>query len=80
MSDAHTRALVIDQLRPAIASAIQHHPQRRAHVVRILQTCLNYDGGVRELLSLVHEMEQETSLALRRLMATVDRWLPDGYR
>jgi len=56
MIDAHTRALVIDQLRPAIASAIQHHPDAAAQSYAFSQTCLNYDGGVRELLSLLHEM------------------------
>jgi hypothetical protein len=76
MVNAQSRALIVDRLRPAIAGAIQYHPQRRAHVVCILQTCMNYDGGVHELLALIRDMEQDGSRALQHLLAIVDRLLP----
>jgi hypothetical protein len=76
MLNTQTRSMVVDQLRPDISSAIQHHHQRRAHVASILRTCLDYDGGVAELLALIGAVEQARSLPFQRLIATLDRLLP----
>lgn len=76
MVNTQTRAMVVDQLRPDISSAIQYHPQRRVHVAAILRTCLDYGGGVAELVSLLRVMEQDASLPLQRLVGTLDRLLP----
>jgi hypothetical protein len=71
-----TRALVVGQLRPAIAGAIRNHPARHAHVIGILQACLNYDDGVTELLALIRNMENEDSPTVRHLLATAAAVLP----
>jgi hypothetical protein len=71
----YVRQLIVERLRPEIAVAIQHFPDRHTHVVEILRKCMNYDGGVTELLSLIWEMDK-SSMAWRQLMATVHRLLP----
>jgi hypothetical protein len=76
MLNNQTRSMIVDQLRPDISSAIPHHHQRRADVASILRTCLDYDGGVAELLALIGAVEQSSSLPLRRLVATLDRLPP----
>lgn len=76
LRDEYSRALVIDQLRPAISGSISHHPQRRAHLLNILRGCLNYEGGLRELLAVVTLFEQEGSLTVRRLAELLDEPWP----
>lgn len=71
----YSRHLIVERLRPEISTAIQYIPERRAHVVEILRKCMNYDGGVAELLSLVRDMDAN-SPAWRQLTATVNRLLP----
>ncbi len=71
----YSRQLIVERLRPEIAVTIQNFPERHTHVVEILRKCMNYDGGVTELLSLIHEMD-ETSVAWRQLATTVNRFLP----
>lgn len=68
MNTENDRALLIKQLRPAIAGAIRYHPQRRAHVMSILHTCRDYDGGVDELLTAILKIERDGSLAVQRLV------------
>ena len=76
MVNTQTRSMVVDQLRPDISSAIQYHHQRRVHVASIFRTCLDYEGGVAELVGLIAKVEQARSLQLQRLLATLDRVLP----
>lgn len=68
LRNEHTRSLVVEQLPPAIAGAIRYFPQRRAHVISILRTCLDYEGGVRELLAAISDQEQNGSAPLNRLI------------
>jgi Effector-associated domain 2/TIR domain len=75
--DDNTRTLMVGRLRDDIAVAIRHYPERRAHIVEILDKCLKYDGGVTELLSLIRDLDQGATLAWHRLVATVDG-LPPG--
>jgi len=69
LSNEHTRSLVVEQLRPAIAGSIRYFPQRRMHLISILRTCLDYRDGVRELLAAIAVQEQDGSLPLDRLIA-----------
>jgi hypothetical protein len=72
-----TRTLLVSQLRPTISGAIRHYPQRRAHVMSIVQTCLNYEGGVAELVAAIANFEREDSLPFQHLLAILDRMFPE---
>lgn len=52
-----TRSQLVNLLSPTISGAIPHYSQRRAHVMGILTTCLNYEHGLDELLSLTAGFE-----------------------
>jgi hypothetical protein len=64
------RRLLMDHLRPDMASAVPYFPQSRHHVFSLVRTCMNYPGGVDELLSVVRMLEGE-STPVRRLNETV---------
>jgi hypothetical protein len=68
MRTENSRLLLIEGLRPAIAGAVRHFPHRRAHTVSILRTCLDYVGGLPELLDAVSAMEQAGSVPVQRLV------------
>jgi hypothetical protein len=64
------RRLLIDHLRPEMANAVPYFSQSRHHVFSLVRTCMNYPGGVEELLSTIHLLEGE-STPVRRLDETV---------
>jgi effector-associated domain 2 (EAD2)-containing protein/TIR domain-containing protein len=74
-----TRALLVSQLRPAIAGNVRYSSQRRIHAMNIVRTCLDYEGGVAEMISTIREIEGPESIALQRL-AAVARDLPPELR
>jgi hypothetical protein len=73
-----TRSLLISQLRPAISGAIPHYPQRRAHIMGILTTCLNYEQGLPDLITALRHIEQPDSLPFQRLLQTLTHLLPEA--
>jgi hypothetical protein len=73
----HTRVLLISRLRPAISGAIPHYAQRRPHVIGILTTCLNYRGGLADLVAAIESIEQADSIPYQRLLATLSRLLSE---
>lgn len=75
LADQGTRDLVIGQLPQAISGAVRHHAQRRLQIMEILRTCLDYPGGVEQLLVILSELEGE-SVPLGRLVETVREVLP----
>lgn len=77
MATDDTRSLLVTQLRPTISGAIRHYPLRRAHVMGILNTCLNYEHGMADLVAAIANFEQADSLPFQRLLATLRRLLPD---
>jgi hypothetical protein len=72
-----TRALLVSQLRPTISGAIRHYPQRRAHVMSIVMTCLNYEDGMTELVAAIANFEREDSLPFQKVIAVFNRHLPE---
>jgi Effector-associated domain 2 len=68
------RRLVIDHLRPEIGNAIPYFSQSRHHVFSLVRTCMNYPGGVEELLAVVRLLEGE-STPVRQLDATIAQLL-----
>jgi hypothetical protein len=67
-----SRRMLLEQLRPEIANAVPYSPQSRHHVLGLVTTCMNYQGGLDELLELVRELEGE-SMPVRQLDETVAR-------
>jgi hypothetical protein len=66
MRQEDSRFLVVDEL--SFAGAVGHFTRRRAHVISILRTCLDFDNGVLELVSVITNHEPSGSLPLRRLL------------
>lgn len=64
------RRLVMDQLRPEMANAVPYFAQSRLHILSLLRTCMNYPGGVEELLTAVRLVEGN-STPIRLLDETV---------
>jgi hypothetical protein len=73
-----TRTLLLSHLRPTISGAIPHYVQRRAHVMGILTTCLNYENGLADLVAAIGSIEQTDSIPYQRLLATLGRLLPEA--
>jgi hypothetical protein len=73
-----TRTLLISQLRPTISGAIRHYPQRRAHVMGILNTCMNYEQGIADLIAAMRNIEQSGSLPMQRFIEATARLLPEA--
>ncbi|WP_246257620.1 effector-associated domain 2-containing protein [Amycolatopsis anabasis] len=71
-----SRRALIRLLRPAVSGAIREHPGRRMHVMEMLNTCLDYDGGLAELVGLITRIEGEESLPVRRLIKTISQVYP----
>lgn len=65
-----SRQLVIAQLRPEMANAVPYFAQGRLHLLSLIKTCMNYPGGVEELVSAVRLVEGP-SIQGRQLDETV---------
>jgi hypothetical protein len=65
-----SRRLLMDHLRSDMANAVPYFAQSRHHVFSLVRTCMNYPGGVEELLSAVRLLEGESAPVLR-LDATI---------
>lgn len=70
------RAIVLSMLRPAIAGAIRYSPQRRLHTMNIVRTCLDYEGGLAEMLTAIRQIEGE-SIPARQLTAIAQELPPE---
>ena len=66
MRSEHTRSLVVEQLR--FGGTIPYFPNRRAHVTSILRTCLDFEGGIDELMLAIMDHEPSDSLPLARAL------------
>ena len=60
MRDAESRRQIVDALRPAIAGNVPHHSTRTVHIFGILRTCLDYPGGLTELVAVVKTFADES--------------------
>jgi hypothetical protein len=75
MLNDDTRSAVVGRLEPDISRAVRHFPARRAHVMSIVRTCLDHDGGLAGLLAVLRDIEGD-SMAWRRLAAVASRYVP----
>ncbi len=64
------RRLLLDQLRPQLANAVPYCPQARLHVFALLHTCMDYEHGLDELLTVVRQLEGD-SIPAKQLDETV---------
>ena len=69
MADGTTRQSVVEQLRPAIAGSVPRNAASRIDVMNILSTCLDYAGGLEELLLVLRFFEADQSLPMRAVEA-----------
>lgn len=65
MLDDEERRLVVSRLRPEIAQSVRYRARARLHVIEIVRTCLDYEGGLPELLRALRELEGD-SFPVRR--------------
>lgn len=70
------RRTVLDLLPTAISGAVPSHPRTRLHVFNLVRTCLDYEGGLADLLRVLRDLEGN-SLPMRRVAATARTWLVD---
>lgn len=67
MQGEHTRSLVVEQLR--FSGSVRYFANRRAHVISILRTCLDFEDGVVQLVTAISGQEPSGSAPLNRLLA-----------
>lgn len=67
MQGEHSRSQVVDQLR--FAGMVRYFASRRAHITSILRTCMDFEDGVRELVTIISEQESGDSIPLKRLLS-----------
>lgn len=60
IADRARRATVIEQLRAEIKTNISHHSVDNTHVFNMLNTCLQYAGGIQELREILEFFEGES--------------------
>ncbi|MEU9016256.1 hypothetical protein [Actinomadura sp. NPDC048394] len=78
MRNERGRERLVGALSPAIAGVIPRAPEAKADLFAILQTCLDYPGGLQQFLQAVRGFVGE-SMAVRRLERTTARLLlPPG--
>jgi hypothetical protein len=65
VSDEPGRRLLLQRMRREIAQAVPHHQGARLHVIALVRTCLDYDGGLDDLLRVLRELEGD-SIRVRR--------------
>jgi hypothetical protein len=73
-----TRSQLLNLLSPTISGAIPHYSQRRPHVVGILTTCLNYEHGLAEFLTIIASFEGDSHPFRRLLDILLRHHLPDA--
>lgn len=67
--DEPGRRMVLSRLRREIAEAVPHHQRARLHVIELVRTCRDYDGGLDDLLRVLRELEGESNPVRRSAQA-----------
>jgi hypothetical protein len=67
LRSATGRSAFIGMLRTDIALAVRHDQRARVHTFNLVQACLDREGGLRELLERLCELEGD-SHAMRRAL------------
>ena len=77
IADGGRRATVIDELRPEIKTNIRKSEVDKTHVLNIVNTCLQYPGGMQELRDILQFFEND-SLSMQQFKQALNRLLPRG--
>jgi Effector-associated domain 2/Trypsin-like peptidase domain len=77
MRGPHGRDQVVNLLPWQIASAVPRHPERRFDVLGMVRTCLDYTGGLVELIEILRGIEGDAT-AMRRVELAVAALAPTG--
>jgi Caspase domain/Effector-associated domain 2 len=78
IQDLESRNEIIDSLRPQIARSIKHHSDDKIHVTRMVRTCLNYTGGIQELIHILESYEGEDSHSMIEVNKFLKSFPPDN--
>lgn len=73
MVDAVIRASIVRRLRKGLATTIPYDPSSRPHVVNIVTRCLDYPGGLAELIDAVELYADPTDPALAQAVTATAR-------
>jgi len=60
LKNAQSRHSVLAELPPHIAQAIEASNKAKQHVLNIVNTCMNHDGGLENLIEIVRFFDKET--------------------
>ncbi|MBP1468311.1 hypothetical protein EYB53_021550 [Candidatus Chloroploca sp. M-50] len=60
IADQGTRELIVRQLRDGIRHNITRHPAMKADVANIVQRCLQFPGGLEELVQAIYGFEGDS--------------------
>ncbi|MGW6442029.1 effector-associated domain 2-containing protein [Lentzea sp. NPDC055074] len=74
--DDEGRRLLLSRLRSEIAHAVPRQSRARLQVIELVRTCLDYEGGIDDLLRVLHEIEGE-SIPVRRSAEAVHTLLDE---
>jgi hypothetical protein len=66
IQDRATRDLIVNDLPSEIRGSIKRHDAERVDVTNIVKTCINYSGGLKELIEIVRVYEG-VSLSMNNL-------------
>ncbi len=70
MSDPETRSDVVNNLRDDIKNNIRRRSKAQNEVLNIVESCLNYTGGVDELIKVLRDLFERDSLPQQALEKT----------
>jgi hypothetical protein len=73
MADPVSRASIVHRLRKGLATSIPYDPASRPHVVNIVTRCLDYPGGLAELMDAIELYADPTDPALAQAEAATGR-------
>jgi len=74
MKDSQLRQTIIQQLPSQMADNMPSLPQARAHVINIVDTCLNFSSGLKELIEAIRSFDDKTEP-----MQTLDALIQTKY-
>ena len=76
MQESQKRQAVLNELRPAIAHAVNRGANDKVDVLNIITTASHYPGGIEALLEVVHFLEED-SIPWQNLEKTAAKVLPN---
>jgi hypothetical protein len=73
MKDDQIRRIIINQLPPEISNSMSSLSHGKAHVINILDVCLNFSGGLDKLIDAIRDFDEETE-QIQALDAFIRKW------